>query len=43
MISRGVEGFFVAATGGESATSTLAARIELTKFMKKILEIRPIS
>ncbi|MCQ2546508.1 MAG: 4-hydroxy-tetrahydrodipicolinate synthase [Clostridia bacterium] len=35
MIDGGVEGFIVAATGGESATLDLDERIELTKFMKK--------
>lgn len=35
MIEGGVEGFIVAATGGESATVTLSERVEMTKFMKK--------
>lgn len=35
MIRGGVEGFIVAATGGESATVTLEERIEITKFMKR--------
>lgn len=35
MIKGGVEGFIVAATGGESATVTLPERVEMTKFMKK--------
>ena len=34
MIDGGVEGLIVAATGGESATLSLAERVELTKFMK---------
>ena len=34
MIDGGVEGFIVAATGGESATMALEERIALTKFMK---------
>lgn len=35
MLDGGVEGFVVAATGGESATLALEERIALTKFMKK--------
>ncbi len=40
MIDGGVEGLIVGATGGESATLTLAERVQLTKFMKETVGSR---